>query len=138
MLFVNDVSYMVKQFVIHLNLLCSVKVWYLGFIWWPSSTIIVHVAHIVCCYAIAFNIPYYLKLRPVSYKCLVSFSGREKQHCNKNKHWVFCGSIIINIFTWYFYKPFPFFLLQVIWQTTEPLYVIKCDRACKTRPSECK
>ena len=54
------------------------------------------------------TIMYYLKLRAVSYKHLVSFSGQWKQHYNKNKHqvshkrWVFCGSIIIIIFTWYF------------------------------------
>ena len=38
-------------------------------------------------------IPYCLGLRPVSYKRLVSFSGRGKQHYNKNKRRVFCGSI---------------------------------------------
>ena len=34
------------------------------------------------------QLPYCLKLRPVLYRCLVSFSGRGKQHYNKNKCWV--------------------------------------------------
>ena len=53
-------------------------------------------------------LPYCLELWLVLYKRLVLFSGLGKQHYNKNecrvsnKHWVFCGSIIIIIFTWYF------------------------------------
>ena len=49
------------------------------------------------------QVPYCLELRPVSYKCLVSFSGWGKQQYNKNKcrvsnqRRVFCGSTIIII-----------------------------------------
>ena len=34
------------------------------------------------------NMPYYLELQSVSYKFLVSFSGRSKVQCNKIKHTV--------------------------------------------------
>ena len=32
---------------------------------------------------------YYLELWPISYKCLVSFSGQDKVHWNKIKHTVY-------------------------------------------------
>ena len=88
------------------------------------------------------NILYCLKLRPVSYKHLVTFSGQGKQHYNKNKHWdlnkhqVFCRSIII-IFTYivllslFLYSLFQLYIWDTGQRTTEPLGVIKYHIICE-------
>ena len=99
-----------------------------------SQPIFNHITEIVAD-ANVNKIPYCLKLRPVSYKCLVSFSGWEKQHYNKNERLVsnkcrvFCVPIIIILFKWYFkafsFPPSPSNMTDVGQQTTKPHRVIK-------------